>query len=261
MQLRCSRLPLLTKCPGSLWLPQDTDESEELAKANEWGRLVHRWKETGEISGAPKRVCTAFRTAIRASGIDRLCYWPRGGTHERSVAIKLDGSRQVVNRLGPEDLEAYSAAVGWLIGTPDFYWTLIDGELWVDDLKTGKWYDDPENPGTNRFPQDPRSTQLRAYALAIAALTGYSGPTTVSITHWPRLPVARRHALPVRYSTRYTQSELESFWGTLEKLWQNYTAGLGTVYPGEHCRFCPSRNYCIEAEPIPVYDWREHVVS
>ena len=250
--MRASRLPLLTKCSGSAYLPTDEEQSENAAKAAEWGRMVHTWKETGEFRGPSTRAEHALRRAVELSGIDRLAYWPAAGTHEQGVRLRVDGHREVV---GDADVTP-----GYITGTDDFQWYILDDELWIDDLKTGKYYEDPET-GSNLYPQDVRSAQLRFYATAIAALLGYSGVVHVSLTHWPRLPLKFRHAEPVRFWTEYHTDELSVYWSELELLHQEVEAGHAgqyTLNPGDHCRFCPSRNYCLEAVTFEPYDWRRH---
>ena len=254
VDLRASRLPLLTRCSGPAYLPTEEDTSENLEKANAWGHMVHHWKETGEIDGPDARTANAFRKAIKLSSIDRLAEWPSGGVHEEPIAVRVDGTRVVLSQRSTEFKELLSLD-GWITGTDDFHWRLVDGELWIDDLKTGKWYTDPETGG-NRYPQDVRSAQLKLYALAIAVLLDYTGVVHVSLTHWPRLPLELRHAKPVRYWTEYTTDELQAFWGELETLYATILKGREGVYalsPGDHCRFCPSRTNCLVAqEPEPT---------
>ncbi len=248
VELRASRLPLLMRCAGAAYLETAQDSTAELDRANEWGHMVHHWKETGEIRGPNKRTESALRKALNASGIDRLSLWPSGGRHEQAVAVRVDGNREV--RSSHDEILGDSR---WITGTDDFDWYLLDDSLWIDDLKTGKWYDDPEDPGTNRFPQDVRSPQLRLYALAIATLVNYRGRVNVSLTHWPRLPVERRHSPPVRYWTSYTTEELNDYYAELEALYARIQAGIGgnlSLSPGDHCRFCPARAGCFVAQPI-----------
>ncbi len=255
--LRASSLPLLLKCSGSAYLPTLDTKSENAIKGAEWGTMVHRWKETGEIHGPDKRTESAFTRAIELSGIDRAILWPAGGTHEQAVAIRVDGNRQSLGRKPAE-----ADAVGWVTGTDDFQWFLFDGELWIDDLKTGKYYEDRD--GNQIFAQDVRSAQLRFYALAISTLLQYSGVVHVSLTHWPRLPVARRHSAPERLWTSYTTDELGVLWGQLETLFSEASAGVSgdyTLNPGDHCRFCPSKTFCLVAQPDPPPQWRTYVQS
>lgn len=192
---------------------------------------------------------TALRKAIDESGINRTSLWPDGGTHEQGVALQVAGTgRNVRSDATPTS--------GYITGTDDFQWWLFEDELWIDDLKTGKYY--AAEDGSNRFPQDVRSAQLRFYALAISTLLNYVGIVHVSLTHWPRLPLEFRHADPVRYWTSYHTDELQNYWTELEELYQEIERGKKgdyTLNPGDHCRFCPSRNYCLEAEEIPQQRW------
>jgi hypothetical protein len=257
IDLRASRLPLLTRCSGPAYLPTEEDTSENLEKANAWGHMVHHWKETGKVNGPDKRTENAFTRAIRASQTSRDELWPSQGHHETAVALSIDGTRQALSTH-----DGVAGLDNWITGTDDFHWYLLEDELWIDDLKTGKWYDDGE--GNNRYPQDVRSAQLRFYALAISVLLNYTGRVHVSLTHWPRLPLELRHAKPVRYWTEYHTDELQKFWGELEALYQRVTDGRKGVFdlnPGDHCRFCPARTNCLvaqEPEPPPTYYRRNH---
>lgn len=246
-RLRASSLPLLTKCSGSAHLPQLATTSENAVKGAQWGTMAHNWKETGVVRGPNARTEAAFARAVELSGISRADLWPDGGWHEQSVALRVDGIREVRGtKPDPPDGR-------FITGTDDFHWYLFGGELWVDDLKTGKYYEDDR--GNQLYAQDVRSTQLRFYALAIVALLGYVGPVHVSLTHWPRLPVARRHLPPARLWTTYTSNELHAFWGELEALLLDVASG--ELRPGDHCRFCPSRDYCLMAQPVPeTRKWR-----
>ena len=255
---RASSLPLLTKCLGSDVLPRSPPDPKYEKNARlgaEWGTMVHTWKETGNVVARDKRNGAAFQKAIAESGIDRILLWPLEGQHETSVAIRIDGTREV-----RRSHEGIFGTPEWITGTSDFHWRIFDGELWVDDLKTGKVYPD-EVTGENRFPQDPRSAQLRCYSLAIAVLTGYTGTVHVSVTHWPRLPLEHRHKEPARYWTTFTSGSLLAFWGELEQLYRDTeearraiagdSESLVRLDPGDHCRFCPSKQYCLVAQPDP----------
>lgn len=262
--MRASSLPLLTKCVGSLILPCDHEKSEKTQLAADWGTMVHLWKETGEIHGARdaagkpnKRMENALALAIFESGIDRLALWPAGGNHEGSLAVAVDGTGQVSRDDTVRD--------GWVTGHYDFTWWLLEGadgrgELWIDDLKTGQEYPNPPpgipghiygmEVGQNRFPQRADTEQTRFYALGLSELLAYTGPTHVSVTHWPRLPVVSRHSLPRREWHTYTHGELMAYWGDLERMYQdklhNERAMLGhedslILNPGAHCRFCPAQ--------------------
>jgi hypothetical protein len=214
--------------------------------------MVHTWKETGEINAPDKRTGTALKKSISESGIDRLVLWPPGGKHETAIAIRIDGIREV--------LDNHAGVFGkpnWVTGTGDFNWWIFDGELWVDDLKTGKVY--PDEDGVNRFPQDPTSAQIKCYALASASLLKYTGTVHVSVTHWPRLPLEFRHKEPERLWATFTTEELIAFWGDLERMYREAESTRNGDYvlsPGDHCRFCPSKKYCLVAQPDPEpYRW------
>jgi hypothetical protein len=258
------------QCTGSLVIPGDDIKSKNAQDGADWGHMVHKWKETGEIVGRDKRSATALKKAIEVSGIDRLELWPPEGKHETSLALWVGGEPEVYMGtpyvVGP-GAEDYAGRDGWVTGHEDFHWLLFDGTLWVDDLKTGKsypnplpglpgWRDDLEF-GENRYPQDPWSPQQRTYALILALHLRHTGPTAVSITHWPRLPLSERHAPPVRTWANYKHEDLLAHWKALRvteaERRHNARAMLGhedsmILKPGDHCRFCPARNNCFVAK-------------
>lgn len=253
VELRASRLPLLMNCAGPGYLPTEDEDHEERDKGIEWGKLVHKWKETGEIDFTNRRLGRALQTAIFESGVERLSLWPPGGVHEQPVSLRVSGVREVLASAEPN--------AGWITGTDDFQYWMLDDTLWIDDLKTGKYYPDPETGG-NRYPQDVRSPQLRFYALGISLLLNYGGRVNVSLTHWPRLPLEYRHSKPERFWTEYTHEELLEFYGQLEKLYERIRAGntgdFSSLSPGPHCRFCPGRNNCLVAEEPEIFQIRKY---
>jgi hypothetical protein len=257
--MRASSLPLLTKCTGSLVLSCTSERSKNADDAADWGTMVHHWVQTGEILGRDKRSEKALARAIELSGIDRLSFWPVGGTHEGGLALRVDGVAREANRDDtPRD--------GWITGHFDYQWWLWGGELWVDDLKTGKFYANPEPgqmghvaglaSGENRFPPRADSEQQRFYGLTLSRLLGYRGPVHTSVTHWPRLPLTHRHAPPTRTWHHYSRDELSYYYGELESMYsthkQNERALVGdgelTLNSGTWCRFCPARNNCLMRE-------------
>jgi len=263
--VRPSSLPLLTRCAGSETLPRDDrPESEESRRALAWGTAAHHWKATGKFPEG--RLGRDLRAAVEASGIDRDVLWPAGGGHEVFGAVRVDGVREgyvAEDHPRPELEAAMRAEPSWLCGTADYVgwekWralTAVRDVLWVDDLKTGKFYanppedDDLHDPrlavGANRFPVAADSPQLLAYALMQAVRLNYTGPVVLSITHWPRLPLERRHAPPTRtWHVTHTDA-LHAFWDKLERV--AVAASLGILAPGPHCKFCPSRKFCPELE-------------
>lgn len=264
--MRASSLPLLTKCTGSLVLPCSEEKSKNAEDAADWGTMVHHWAQTGEVVPLYKELkseqhrankrAAALERAIRESGIDRLSLWPIGGTHEGGLSLRVDGCERTASR---DD----TPRNGWITGHFDYQWWLWDGELWVDDLKTGKFYANPEPRwpghvseiavGENRFPPRADSEQQRFYALTLCQLLGYSGPVHTSVTHWPRLPLTHRHAPPTRTWHHYTYDELVAYWGQLEQIYRDHKhnervlvdGGELKLNPGVWCRFCPARNDCL----------------
>jgi len=261
-ELRASSLPLLMKCTGSLTLPYDYTKSENAEKGATWGTLLHTWVQTGLVRG-PKQLCNLFEKALDLSGMRgrRLEFWPEGGSHEGEVSVFVGG-------MGPgeaPEIEVTRRAIkqeGWVTGHYDYQHWFLDGELWIDDLKTGKYYPNPLpgsqgwNPdldvGENRFPQDPKSAQLKTYALAISELEEYKGDVWISVTHWPRLPLIYRHAPPTRLWHRWSHADLMGHWTDLKVMYAtheaNQTESSMILDPGDHCRFCPARNACLVAK-------------
>lgn len=237
--MRSSSLPLYTKCYGALVLPTEDLSTEDTRDAVDWGKQAHAWKETGVAKSK------ALANALKKAGLTEAVrgeLWPSPGEHEVTAALRIDGIRDAVASEVP--LYDVYPGPGWVTGTADFRHFLLGGDLWIDDLKTGKVYPD-RTTGENRFPQDVGSTQLRLYALSSATVLGYTGVVHVSLSHWPRLPVALRNAGVQRYWTTYTTDELEVFYKQLEQLYQDVVQYPDKRTPGDHCKFCPSQNYCI----------------
>lgn len=257
--MRASSLPLLMQCTGSLVLPCEETKSKNAEDGADWGTMVHHWVQTGEIKGRDTRSENAFKKAIHLSEIDRLALWPAGGHHEQALSVRVDGVREASR----DD----TVREGWITGHYDYSYWLWQDELWIDDLKTGKYYPNPLpglpgwdpdlDTGENRFPQDPDSPQLTTYALGLAELLSYTGPVNVSVTHWPRLPLARRHTSPVRFWVKHSREDLLVHWSALENTYRetkhNERAMLGhedslILVSGDHCRFCPARANCFVAK-------------
>jgi hypothetical protein len=113
----------------------------------------------------------------------------------------------------------------WLTGSIDYLG--VNG--WVDDLKTGRW------------PVDPRtSRQLRSYALAAWVRDGRARDweSVVSITQWPKYPLA---APPRRTSALLTALDLSEH--LMELQWAvDHPDEINPTPDG--CRFCTSRLAC-----------------
>lgn len=240
--MRSSSLPLYTKCYGALVLPQDDEKSDNAVEAAQWGKDAHKWKETGV---APTK---ALALALKKAGLGpaaRESLWPSPGQHEVTAALRVDGTRDAV--ASPTPLHDTMPGKEWVTGTADYRHLLFGEELWIDDLKTGKAYPD-RTTGENRFPQDVGSAQLKFYALSSAAVMGYDGVVRVSLSHWPNSPASLRNAGVQRYWTKYTSAELEEFYKELELLYQNVVNYPDKRQPGDHCKFCPSGNYCLDKQ-------------
>ena len=81
----------------------------------------------------------------------------------------------------------------WITGHVDYTDVLVDGTLWVDDLKTKRYYD--RWTGEERF--RPLSSVTAVTRVCFGAGLRLTPPAIVtSITHWPRLPLTDRHAKP-----------------------------------------------------------------
>lgn len=255
---RCSNLPLLTKCAGSLWLPHSEWRDEKQVKKQQdgafWGHIAHAWKETGDFVYVPSapddlqptpenqttvsRGIAALRKAVSTIGPEkRFELWPVSGRHEVEIAIRCDGTRETKVGPGVADLP-----LPWITGHVDYTDVLVDGTLWVDDLKTSKRYYDRWT-GEERFRPSPRSPQLLAYALALAYDSRPPAIVT-SITHWPRLPLTDRHAKPVRYATDVEWGELMEMYTHLEYIYNQVEWQNGPYEVGDHCKFCDSQLDC-----------------
>lgn len=190
---------------------------------------MHTWKETGEVSDRIEK-------KLLLSGVgdeDRERWWPAPGQHEVTFSIKIDtgelifwggvsGSDHDYGYTGDEWKKTFDPQK-FLTGTIDY----LDGTH-VDDLKTG-WPVDPKTSG-----------QLRSYALVPWLLRkrppSYRG--LVSITHFPRYPLAAR---PTRTWATVTGAELALHLDELSWALSNPTI----IKPSDDaCRFCPSRPNC-----------------
>jgi hypothetical protein len=214
--------------------------------------MVHTWKETGEVRAPSRRLHNALTRALALAKPDRLELWPEGGNHETSLALWVGGDLRVEDNSD----HSHDGEPGWITGTSDFWWKMVDGVLWVDDLKTGKYYpnpppgdrrNDPElAEGANRFPQRAATPQTLFYALATSLWVGYDGPVMLSVTHWPRLPIEYRHREPFRLWDSASRTQLAKYGRELQDLERQRLNP--TLNPGAHCRFCPSRPNCLIAE-------------
>lgn len=216
--------------------------------AAQWGTFVHSWLETGQIPNGKEG--DGLRKRIEASQISRHTLWPLDGEFEVTLALRLSDFKCVrypgvalpPGRTLKEDREAWKMAFDddWIVGSADYGNEIMDGP-WVDDLKTGRyahWKD--------------FAAQQSFYSLAYS-LYRYNDirDTRSTVTQWTRYPIGNK---PVRKGCVLTAQDLEAFGSKLRTL-QKRVRRLreaaqdiqhGTLFRGEHCYFCPSKNNCVE---------------
>lgn len=241
-----SNLDRTILCPASSVMEKLDIPSDNAIKGRLWGETVHKWVETGKIEG-PSWATKGFEDKLAVSGAGestRHDFWPPHGVHEMAISWDLDTDPIVVMERRPDGQAAWPKIPGSLRIKLDYAaWGAesggIDGHLWVDDLKTG------------RFSTPPESMQVGAAVAALCRLIdkryeyGYG-----TVTHWPRYP---KHGLP-----RRSKPARHDFVPTHDLLRRTrdsaHRAKLGidsggdpppdTVFAGEHCQWCPSKHVC-----------------
>lgn len=242
---RASELDRLLVCPGSAFLPRSPDREIE---AGQWGRMVHRWKATGEVVAEPDYPNHAhlFRERLELVRPDRAALWPDPTGHEIGVSLDCVTGTASTFEGSPELVDAWKAAQPdtCIVGTLDYRGEILDA-LWVEDLKTGRWVPEPD------------IHQLTFYVL-VGFRTAWPTPSRAigSIMSWRRYPRANP---PERTFRRITPGELDRFEARLRRL-HAVVAPLraqvnppGRVFlpllnPGPVCTFCPSREHCPAAQ-------------
>lgn len=239
--ISAGKLERAAYCPASAHLPRDEEPPGEAA---EWGKVIHEWKETGkwpENTQFRKSTLVRRETALKDNGLTREELWPEEvGIHELRLAMSksnIDWDQVARSADKDSDREAWKAQYDdrWAVGVCDWFATL-DGQPWIDDLKTGK-----------EVPDEPLTLpQLKMYS-AWGAIY-YDTTCLVSLTHWPRSPA---DGPPVRIWSRegMTVKAARKFQAKLERIRlrviESRDEKLNTV-PGPHCKWCPSFNYCPE---------------
>lgn len=239
---RASSLDRVLECPASavLAIGEDT-KSDAVKEAADWGTAVHYFKQHGRL---PRNLLGIERHRQRLSErcayLNRSALWPIGGTHEVTVAYDVVTGKVEVYE-GPLDgADAWKESRGeaCVTGTMDYLGDLL-GTLWVDDLKTGRWPHEPDEPQTVFY--------------SLAAWTANNKPptgATATITTFPRYPGT---SLPVR--SRYhdlTPVALTTFAGVLTLKHDEIRAlrvrrsriVAPDVTLGTHCAFCPAKTTC-----------------
>lgn len=244
---RASELDRLLACPGSLVLPRTNEKSERAVQAAEWGTLVHKWKETGDIPSG--RLGTVLKKKLKETNVSREGLFPEG-VHELPLAYNVVSSqaRALVLPVSESRKDEWKAAHGdeWITGTADFVGLLLDTP-WIDDLKTGRlvYYDN------YRYQQG-------FYALAwILFSEGRLTPVRSTITHWPKYPIPKK---PDRFGTvleveffQEMQDRLRQLREVVMKLRDLDARGgrdsvVAQLRDGEQCKYCPSKLACIKGQ-------------
>lgn len=231
-----SRLDRAALCPGSTVLPEERTKPGNSAI---WGSAWHQVVEQGTLlsssdDGEPWPAWVVKGVADKLSNISPVWrdQWPVGGAHE--LRGELDGDDiQVAACLGkgekwnerPTGIRIKADYIGMKLGEP-----------WVDDLKTG------------RFADEPTSLQVGAAALLVATLKGAEG-VWGSITHWTRYPKGNE---PEREWHYYDADALDQVRLRLRTIRADALGPAPTFRkssdeydnPTNQCLWCSSRKFC-----------------
>lgn len=239
-----SNLDRTVLCPASSVMEKLDIPSDNAIKGRIWGETVHTWVETGKIAG-PDWAAKGFEEKLAVSGADdtlRLEFWPDHGVHELALVWDLETTPYIVVERGPDGRVAWPKSPGSLRIKLDFAaWgaesTGVDGHLWVDDLKTG------------RYSVPAESLQVGSAVAGLGAIYGYDyGYGT--ITHWPRYPKQGkpRRSKPAKHELIPTRDLLRRTRDSAERAKQEIDKGNDpppdTVFAGDHCQWCPSKHIC-----------------
>jgi len=247
MWARASSLDRHMQCPAASYLPRDEDGAwvpgylQDINKFTapnieciedniwaEWGTEMHLAKENHKLA-------SPLFLAKVDSHRERL--WPsKLGRHEIPVAYNCrtgnvfegpahDNSWKRLR--GPDDIT----------GTADWIGRLPNGEIWVDDLKTGH-----NTPA-------PDTVQLLFYGLCFYKLSELPKLPTktirLSATHW-----RRDWDEPRRFWTQIQWKQLSEFEEQLRVAWLEVRSS-SEAKSGLHCSYCPSVNICPAVNGIP----------
>lgn len=233
---RASQLDRTLQCPGHLTLPHTREVSERALDAAEYGTMVHKWAETGEVVGKNSHVKTFQKklSVLETNGITRESLWPVSGYHEVTFAYNCVDGRLGVCWLKGEEAARAKLAYGddWITGTADFVY-IKDGLCGVNDLKTGMLFDS----------QPDELSQLYFYLMC---WTQYNGVTEkkdgwLDVIHWPKYPL---DSLPGREESRIPWLRLIKFENYIRKLHKEYREGRAPFVLGAECEYCPAQEAC-----------------
>ena len=207
--------------------------------------MVHTWKETGKVVHSKKRTATSFKTRLTKTGIKHSDLYGEG-LHETHLAYNWRYGYCIPYYGKDGELWKRGFNTDWITGTCDYSESLDYGRssnlkgidpvppgLWVDDLKTGKWW--------TKTPR--QSAQIAFYAMCMRHL--YDSHVNVSVTHWPRYPASGR---PTRTVETIERDELDRFEEKVQRAAYAAISYEPAFNPTEDgCRFCPARKVCINA--------------
>lgn len=232
---RASQLDRTLQCPGHLTLPHRRELSERALDAAEYGNLVHRWAETGKVSGS-KSHCKTFEkklAVLQAHGITRETLWNVAGYHEVTFAYNcVDGRLGVCWLRGDASIDfKQKHDDDWITGTADFVY-IKNGFCGVNDLKTGMLFDS----------QPDELSQLYFYLMCWQKYCGKIGTDGyLEVNHWPKYPI---DTLPCVEERLVPNLRLHKFEAYLGKLHRNYKNGDSPFVLGAECEYCPAQEDC-----------------
>lgn len=235
---RASQLDRTLQCPGHLTIPHTREMSERALDAAEYGTMVHRWAETGEVVGKKGHIKTFEKklAVLQTNGVTRQTLWPVSGYHEVTFAYNCVDGRLGVSWLKGEDAKNAKMAYGddWITGTADYVYYDRERNLYgVNDLKTGMMFDS----------EPDELSQLYFYLMCWQKYNGVRADDDglLSITHWPKYPI---DAVP-GYEERVIKGiRIGKFENYIRKLHSEYRKGNSPFLLGSECEYCPAHADC-----------------
>jgi hypothetical protein len=230
-----SELDLLKVCPAAAALDvYEKPPTYGQKHARLWGKCIHKWVETGDVTEASKEVdddkkpadwlLPALGTKLSESKIDRDKWWPSAQITKHEAKFVWTPDKEVVR------------VDGWFPEVPGSLRLIVDVEYTksVEELKTG-FFDVPID-----------TMQLAASCAVAGKVNGY-------LTTWRRYPL---EGLPDRKKVVYDGREgvgLDEVKYTLTTIrkrsmqaLEDRKAGrpLRHLVPGEHCEQCKRKLGC-----------------
>lgn len=260
--VRASSLDQFLEC--SAWVGQITAQDKRLCDeeysasddAKNWGTMVHTWIETGKIRhpnrNSKDKVIKNFslreerllENRIVKHKLKPTVLYPISGQHEIAMAYNWVEGYSVLN-YAPTFEWKESFGHEWITGSTDFCLE-SDEELWVDDLKTGKWW--------TKTPK--QSAQIKFYAVCIAQHASVpAAGIKLTVTHWPKYPA---NSPPSRQPEIITLTELAEFEAEVRNACAVASGSTKRYRPSaQTCRFCPARFSCLFRVQPEEFDWKQ----